>query len=518
MSEFQRTRPPAPGDTLIDPPFDEWADVLERNATDASDWRFDIGGERVGEFRRRARSEAIDCATGFSRRFGVEGADPPGCEESRVVMTGHQPGLWHPGIWLKVFALDRCAGVTGALGVSLVVDTDGFDSVTASIPVMSPSVARTVAELAPGTRDGCYAGSPVPAEATVDRFCAAVSKALETLPVASPGHCFARFCGCVRAARIEAANLAEFLTIARRRYESEAHTAYLELPVTTLAATPSFSAFAGDIVSRAPEFARAYNTELGEYRAASKTRSKAQPFPDLAITDQGCELPFWILAGGTRTTAWACPVSGGEGVSVGEDPRNGRLPPEPIEPALLVPKALALTLYARMFLADLFIHGTGGGRYDRITDGVMRRFYGVEPPRFAVASASVILPLDVEAPGDAQIAEARTRLGRISHNPDLMLDEAGIEDPGLLLEARGLAAEKALLVAAIGRPDADKKALGASIRRVNEALSEILAPYAEEVRAELADLERCRAEAEILSDRTYPYCFWDPHEIAALSR
>ena len=35
----------------------------------------------------------------------------------------------------------------------------------------------------------------------------------------------------------------------------------------------------------------------------------------------------------------------------------------------IAPKALALTLFARMFVCDLFIHGVGGGRYDRVTDG-----------------------------------------------------------------------------------------------------------------------------------------------------
>ncbi len=56
-------------------------------------------------------------------------------------------------------------------------------------------------------------------------------------------------------------------------------------------------------------------------------------------------------------------------------------------------RALTTTLFARLFLADLFIHGIGGGKYDELTDAIVRRFYGFEPPRYLVLSATRWLPL-----------------------------------------------------------------------------------------------------------------------------
>ena len=32
-------------------------------------------------------------------------------------------------------------------------------------------------------------------------------------------------------------------------------------------------------------------------------------------------------------------------------------------------------------LSDLFIHGIGGAKYDELTDEIIRRFFGIEPPR-----------------------------------------------------------------------------------------------------------------------------------------
>ena len=56
-------------------------------------------------------------------------------------------------------------------------------------------------------------------------------------------------------------------------------------------------------------------------------------------------------------------------------------------------RALTNTLFARLLLADLFIHGIGGGKYDELTDEIMRRFFGFEPPHFVVLSATRLLPL-----------------------------------------------------------------------------------------------------------------------------
>src|SRR5262249_14513207 len=56
------------------------------------------------------------------------------------------------------------------------------------------------------------------------------------------------------------------------------------------------------------------------------------------------------------------------------------------------PRALTNTLFARLFLCDLFVHGIGGGKYDELTDEIMHRFYGIEPPEFLVFSATLLLP------------------------------------------------------------------------------------------------------------------------------
>jgi hypothetical protein len=217
-----------------------------------------------------------------------------------------------------------------------------------------------------------------------------------------------------------------------------------------------------------------------------------------------------------RTTGVPALIADGEVLcELGSSPGEGaqRLRDERVA---LAPKALALTLFVRMFVADLFIHGIGGGRYDKVTDDVARRYFGVELPKFVVASLTAALPLGVAVVGDAEIEEATMALNRFEHNPDQMLASAPFASAHDQERAHALSDEKRRLVGAIASPDADKKAVGARIREVNQELAGLLAPLKQTLADRVAVLERARDARDILTDRTYSFCVWDPAEISRL--
>ena len=58
----------------------------------------------------------------------------------------------------------------------------------------------------------------------------------------------------------------------------------------------------------------------------------------------------------------------------------------------LGPRALSLTMFLRLFASDLFVHGIGGGHYDQVLDAILRDHLDLEPPTFAVASATLFHP------------------------------------------------------------------------------------------------------------------------------
>lgn len=518
--------PAGHGEVLTRPVFSEWSALAQANKTLASSWSFQVAGVPVEDVRSLARCEALAQGAKFSEKLGVA-VKAPGDPDGLIVLTGHQPQLYHPGVWIKDFLLQRLADESGATALDLVVDTDGFDVVAVTAPCMTPGVARCSQYLAVGAEDACFAGSSVPSARDLEEFCSSADSMLSSLPAPAVRRHFSTFCERLRAAAADAGNLSELVTLARRRYEATAGTDYLELPMTSLARTRSWLTFVADLALSAERFSEAYNAELAEYRAVNKTRSAAQPFPDLASADGLVELPLWRIVAGHRSSVRVEPlpeggarIVGAQGETVVELPAVGRDAVTALEASgeLFAPKALALTLFVRLFVCDLMIHGVGGGRYDRVTDGVCRRYFGVEPNAYVVASMTMYLPLGAHVVTEEEVAAAKERLNRLDHNPDALLGEVEFDSAAEQSRAAALAAEKMSLVAAIAAPGADKKTLGLRIREVNTGLSSLLAPLKDGLAADLAALEGQFAASEILTDRTYPFCFWSPEEVADKAR
>ena len=179
----------------------------------------------------------------------------------------------------------------------------------------------------------------------------------------------------------------------------------LELPVSVLCRTEPFAWFAGRLLAELPRFHAVYNDSVHDYRRRHGIRSRNHPVPDLAEEDGWLEAPFWGWRAGAprRGRLFARAHSDRIELRVGDEiwPAPDHDPAawaERERQGLKVrSRALTNTLYARLFLADLFIHGIGGGKYDELTDELIRRFYGCEPPGFLVLSATRLLPLPARA-------------------------------------------------------------------------------------------------------------------------
>ena len=66
------------------------------------------------------------------------------------LVAGHQPELFHPGVWFKNFALHRLAHQHGALPINLVVDTDTAKPATLARTGRGEAGARAVRSLVAG--------------------------------------------------------------------------------------------------------------------------------------------------------------------------------------------------------------------------------------------------------------------------------------------------------------------------------------------------------------------------------
>lgn len=526
------TVPTGHGEMLMAPAYEDWGALARQSAAASQRWTFSVAGMPGQRLRTLARAEMLGLAVEYSARIGGHAAAAPRAldPDPLVVMTGHQPDLFHPGVWVKNFLVDRLARELGAVGLNLVVDSDAMGGVELRAPAMAPGlVVQHVALRAPPDAPSTFATSPPISAEELARFRAKGLAALDTLSARAIACHFREYCDVLAETGPQARELAEHLTFARRRYENRAApTHYLEAPVTGLARGRAFLTFAADLALGAERFHAAYNGALGAHRQRSRTRSPAQPFPDLAVDpSRGHELPLWHLRDGGRTEVWVRTLADGARELTSEGTLLAVLPAEPHAAALalwtaaprLAPKALALTAFHRFFVSDLFVHGVGGARYDRITDAFCLAYYGTAPPPFALASMTMFLPLGAKVVHQSDVEEVERKLERLHHNPDSLLDDEELDlEPADLARALALAAQKAGLVEKITAADADKRALGLRIREVNAALGELLRPAADALRAEVEALRAARAASALVADRTYPFCFWNPREIQDKAR
>src|SRR5262245_40196769 len=106
---------------LAVPPLADLGRTLEANRTLFAKAQPDLDGASYLEVRRRAIQEAKTAAAQFLQELGVV---PPVCPSESLIVTGHQPELFHPGVWIKNFAVAGLARTHGLTPLNLIIDND----------------------------------------------------------------------------------------------------------------------------------------------------------------------------------------------------------------------------------------------------------------------------------------------------------------------------------------------------------------------------------------------------------
>lgn len=402
-----------------------------------------------------------------------QGADAPRPPDAPLLITGHQPELSHPGVWVKNFALNGLARRLGGVPLNLIVDNDTLKSAALRFPVVhdDPAAVHT----RPVAFDRLDAEVPYEDRAVLDpgEFRSFPERAREVWR----GWGYEPL---LPAVWVTADHVGEAFTAMRARQEHAWGCDNVELPVSRLAGTEAFARFARHILADLPRFREAYNGAIREYRRANRVRSKNHPAPDLA---EG-EAPFWVRSGdGRRKPA-----------SAGSDPRSLR------------PRALTLTLFARVCLGDFFLHGIGGGKYDEVTDRIIRDYFGIDPPAYQVLSATLHLPLP-GFPASAADEKRADRLVRDLHwNPQRHLTDQARDR----LTVLDMLHERDRLVGA-EPPPTDRSGRREWFRRLQQATGWLRRVVTDQVTAAERERDRARAEAAanaVLRRRDYSWVLY----------
>jgi len=174
-------------------------------------------------------------------------------------------------------------------------------------------------------------------------------------------------------------------------------------------------------------------------------------------------------------------------------------------------RALITTMFARLVVADLFIHGIGGAKYDEATDSIIRRFFQTTPPAFATISGTLRLPLHAADASVADVGQLRHRLRELQFHPERRVAYNGDSASGESLQR--LVAEKRRWIALAKSPEtARQRHLG--IAAANEALQPFVASQRTALEADLQAASEHSRAARVLRSREYAFCLF-PREVLA---
>ncbi len=304
-------------------------------------------------------------------------------DSGKIVAAGHAPQNWHPGILSKFIAMRTLSQEMNAASVILNIDTVAGDPGLIDVPFID--------------LDG------LPCSSSIRLFDSLPDRSLGMQPACEPadlswldgmpdldGEPLQRFSSAVREAGGDL-SLANQITRAlidiTRSWIGRPNV----LNASRLLKTPCGEWLLEKMQRDASRCSEAYNAAVSVD-------------PDAGIRPLDIhkgELPLWDIRGDQRRTARR----------------------QDLDESNVLPKALLTTAIMRLAGCDLFIHGTGGARYDALMEGWLRQWLDVEVAPFMMVTADVQLPLP-DAEGIARLGQ-----GLVSHDRRAFHDPESLSVP-----------------------------------------------------------------------------------------
>ena len=499
--------------SLVQPPWEQVGPLLDGNLRLRDQLRYDLQGRSLAEISQLARAELLAAARRWTSAYR-QVSPKLNSSSAPIFLTGHQPQMFHPGVWFKSFALSELAGQYGATAVNLVVDSDLLSDTSLRVP--TGTVVEPHVEQIPFDRPESqipYEERRVEDPGVFAEFGRVVTERLGCL-VTDP--VMADYWPLVRTRAEFTDNLGACLAQARHQLEEDWGLDTLDVPQSSICKSQSFQWFTAHLLARLPRFRTVYNEAIREYRREYRVRSDAHPAPELAEEGEWLETPFWVWtaeqpqrrrlfarASGKETIlsdrqSWevGLPLSA-EGDAKHAAERLWELQQGGVR---IRSRALITTLWARLALGDLFLHGIGGAKYDRVTDRLFERFFGLQPPGFMVLSATLQLPISRVRASVVDLRAIEQELRDIEFHPERYLDGADAAT------AQRIAEKKQWIFTAPTVQNAKQRCQ--AIREINC----ILQPGLDDRRRRLLERQaemRGRLQAEsVLASREYAFCLY----------
>ncbi len=518
---LDRSRLRAPAENhrwLVRPDWEQLPLLVQANQQQLRDSAGEVAGVPLERLRHEARGQLIEAALRYTRSY--RDVNLPAAPQA-LLLAGHQPELFHPGVWFKNAVLHALAARLGAVAVNLVIDSDVLHRTLVPAPGGNWQQPRRVWVELDRPLD-----QEVPLElrrvSDPQRFASFGSQLRETVQNFISRPMVEAFWPVVLERHQATGLLGAALAQGRHAWEGLWGWQTLELPQSEVCSLPAFAYLVAHLAWHASGFHRAYNRAVLDYRRRRHLRSRTHPSPLLERQDDWYELPFWTYdqEDPVRRRLWVrrqgSRVEFTDRASWQESlPAGGADPLQALTEQVqrwqqsdrrIRTRALLTTLWARLVLGDLFLHGIGGAKYDEVTEQLAREFFGCPLPEAAVATATVWLPGARRTVSAEQLGRLRHLLRQRLWQPERFLPPELKADPPA--ELRKLLEEKRRLLA---QPSSPQR------HRLLEQLRQRLLPWArperERLQEQLVQLQQRRETEAVLTFREYPFCIFEEEKL-----
>jgi hypothetical protein len=474
--------------------------------------------------RSKARSELLKIAYNYTLK--ITGSYPNDIREN-VITTGHQAVWHHCGILAKNLITCHFAQVVNGISLHLVLDHD---------------ICDTAIVLPRQNTDGNFSFERIEIETEQK----AVPLEFRQLPTKNRIRSFVNTiisaysgqicndawpdCTLLKNGKISPINnIADLITYFQSLLNAALGLNIMYLPVSKLCQSDAFLNFVTSVITDAVNFTVSYNNGIST-RVDDVTANSRGSIQYLAIDKKSglTELPFWlVLPDGKRTSLYVrqeknhkIQIGIASGVLEDLAYRNGEI--YELRSTLqqlgyrLRPKAVSLTLFVRLFLADWFVHGVGGTSYEPITDYIIENYYRIKPLKYGVATCTMMLPLlNHLTPDKDDLSQLKHNLHDIKHNPEKYINKAMLERKPVasLIKTKKERITRAKDHSLSGSL---RKSAWNSLSKINEKLFEYAKDTAEALEKEIAEFEKNIVSQDVCNCREYFFGLFPEKELQKL--
>ena len=523
-----RLRAPQNDGEILAVPALSWGSTsAERNRQLFASADIEIGGCPLSELRRMARGECLQAASVFTSNL-LESAPVEFNADRPLFVTGHQPELAHPGVWAKNFAVSALADHVGGIGLNVIVDNDLMDHLAINVPAgsrLNPRIEPV--PLAEFDTQCPWEEALLSDRNQLSGFPKRVHAAYESWGIRPLLD--AMWPNAERAAqRFE--RIGWVLSACRIAQERRWSVCNLELPVSKMCDTESFLLFVSHLVVHHERFHACYNDAVHAYRKRYRVKNQRHPVPDLVRRADRYELPFWYWKpGATERHALQVERVGNAFSLFANEMPLAQVP----DAAGLIPmlrelqvsgrlrtRALTTTMFTRCCLADLFIHGIGGAKYDEITDRIFSSFLDIDPPVYSTVTATLRLPLGAHDAHAQDLLRLKRRLRDLQFNADRYVEGAPIrrlaDRKQQLIRERAAARTTGLTQSERRRRRPQRRARHLELKSIQQELARCAEPLRESTQAEIRTMQAQLQANQVFNSREFPAVLFPHDRIADL--